>query len=64
LAALPIQIASPIAVATWESLLTLATRTQLTLYDAAYLQLAMQNGLQLATLDKELQQRPELWAFR
>jgi len=56
LAALPIQIAAPNAVANWDSLLTLATKTQLTLYDAAYLQLAIQHGVPLATLDKELQQ--------
>lgn len=54
LAALPIQIAAPNPVANWASLLTLATQTQLTIYDAAYLQLAIQHRVPLATLDKEL----------
>lgn len=55
-AALPIQIASPSAVGHWAPLLGLASRTQLTVYDAAYLQLAIQYGVPLATFDKKLQQ--------
>ncbi|MGO4128246.1 type II toxin-antitoxin system VapC family toxin [Inquilinus sp. YAF38] len=35
-------------------ILTLARRHRLTVYDAAYLELALRNGLPLATLDAEL----------
>jgi len=38
----------------WASTLHLAERCQLTLYDAAYLELAQRLGLPLATLDREL----------
>jgi predicted nucleic acid-binding protein len=54
LAALPILIAAPNPMADWTSLLTLAIQTQLTIYDAAYLQLAIQHNVPLATLDKDL----------
>jgi predicted nucleic acid-binding protein len=37
-----------------ESVLTLARRHRLTVYDAAYLELAMREGLPLATLDTAL----------
>ena len=38
----------------WANTLGMAERFQLTLYDAAYLELAKRLGLPLATLDKEL----------
>jgi predicted nucleic acid-binding protein len=38
----------------WGSTLILAERCQLTLYDAAYLELAQRAGLPLASLDKQL----------
>jgi predicted nucleic acid-binding protein len=38
----------------WAETLNLADRFRLTLYDAAYLELAMRRGLPLATLDAEL----------
>ena len=38
----------------WSTTLRLAERFRLTLYDAAYLELAQRLGLPLATLDKEL----------
>ena len=40
----------------WTSTLTLADRHGLTLYDAAYLELALRRDLPLATLDCELRQ--------
>ncbi len=38
----------------WSTTLRLADRYRLTLYDAAYLELAQRRGLPLATLDQEL----------
>lgn len=38
----------------WSSTLDLSTRFTLTVYDAAYLELAMRRGLPLATLDRDL----------
>ncbi|MGY2437947.1 type II toxin-antitoxin system VapC family toxin, partial [Escherichia coli] len=38
----------------WSQTLRLASKHSLTLYDAAYLELARRLGLPLATLDKEL----------
>jgi predicted nucleic acid-binding protein len=38
----------------WGATLRLAERHRLTLYDAAYLELALRRGLPLATLDREL----------
>jgi len=38
----------------WATTLHLAERCRLTLYDAAYLELAQRRGLPLATLDQEL----------
>jgi predicted nucleic acid-binding protein len=55
LAALPIHVEPPIRLTSWEALLTAAIETQLTIYDAAYLQLARSAGLPLATLDRDLQ---------
>jgi len=55
LAALPIHIDHPSTPESWDLLLTTAVDTQLTIYDAAYLQLARHSGAPLATLDRELQ---------
>jgi predicted nucleic acid-binding protein len=38
----------------WSNTLTIADRFQLTLYDAAYLELAQRRTLPLATFDKQL----------
>ncbi len=38
----------------WTDTLTLARAERLTLYDAAYLELAMRHGAELATLDQDL----------
>ena len=38
----------------WGATVQLAARHRLTLYDAAYLELALRRGLPLATLDREL----------
>jgi predicted nucleic acid-binding protein len=38
----------------WSTTLDLSTRFNLTVYDAAYLELAMRRGLPLATLDRAL----------
>lgn len=40
----------------WGATLRLAARHQLTIYDAAYLELALRRGLALATLDTHLRQ--------
>ena len=40
----------------WTVILQLADRFQLTLYDAAYLELASRRGLPLATLDRDLRE--------
>jgi predicted nucleic acid-binding protein len=40
----------------WTDTLTLARAHRLTLYDAAYLELAMRHGAELATLDQDLAQ--------
>lgn len=54
LAALPIQIEPPHGPASWDAIILAATRYQLTVYDAAYLELAQRSGLPLATLDGDL----------
>lgn len=54
LAELPIEIENPVRTHTFTSLRTLASRYQLTAYDAAYLDLAMRHQLPLATLDNAL----------
>lgn len=51
---LPIQVDPDTNAHAWRSTLRLAERHRLTLYDAAYLELAMRRGLPLATLDGEL----------
>jgi predicted nucleic acid-binding protein len=40
----------------WSTTMRLADRHKLTLYDAAYLELAQRMGLPLATLDEDLRQ--------
>jgi predicted nucleic acid-binding protein len=55
LAALPIYVGSPTPPAAWDPLLTTALETKLTIYDAAYLQLARKIEAPLATLDTDLQ---------
>lgn len=54
LALLPISIDPDTDAHAWGTTLRLAERHRLTLYDAAYLELAKRRGLPLATLDKEL----------
>ena len=54
LRALPIAIDPETDRHAWGSSLILAERCQLTLYDAAYLELAQRVGLPLASLDKQL----------
>jgi predicted nucleic acid-binding protein len=55
LAALPIRIEPPHAPAAWDVVIQMAAEHQLTIYDAAYLELAQRTGLPLATLDGDLQ---------
>ncbi len=54
LAALPIRIEPPHAPATWSAVIRVATEYQLTVYDAAYVELAERTGLPLASLDADL----------
>ena len=54
LAALPIRIEPPHAPTAWEAVFGVATDYQLTVYDAAYLELAKRTGLPLASLDGDL----------
>ena len=54
LAALPIRIEPPHAPAAWDAVIRVATKRHLTVYDAAYLELAQRTGLPLATLDGDL----------
>lgn len=51
---LEIEVDGQTDVRAWEETLTLAMRHRLTVYDAAYLELALRRGLPLATLDQEL----------
>lgn len=55
LALLPIHIDPETDRQAWTATLQLAERHRLTLYDAAYLELAQRRALPLATLDAELQ---------
>jgi len=48
---LPIRLTDPLS---YDAVFTLADRHGLTVYDAAYLDLALCEGLRLASLDKEL----------
>jgi predicted nucleic acid-binding protein len=54
LAQLPIQVDLQTDQQAWSVTLRLAERHQLTLYDAAYLELALRRNLPLATLDADL----------
>jgi predicted nucleic acid-binding protein len=54
LAALPIRIEPPHAPAAWNAVIQVAAEHNLTIYDAAYLELAQRTGLPLATLDGDL----------
>src|SRR6266852_1027452 len=54
LSALPIRIEAAHAPAIWDAVIRVAAEHQLTVYDAAYLELAQQTGLPLATLDGDL----------
>lgn len=54
LAALPITTDAETASRAWSDTLALAEGHRLTVYDAAYLELALRRRLPLATLDKEL----------
>lgn len=54
LALLPVSTDAETERQAWGATLRLASRHRLTLYDAAYLELAQRRGLPLATLDDEL----------
>ena len=54
LAQLPIRVDTETDQHAWNRTLRLAERHQLTLYDAAYLELALRRSLALATLDEDL----------
>jgi predicted nucleic acid-binding protein len=54
LALLPIRVDAETDRQAWGSTLQLSERHRLTLYDAAYLELALRRGLPLASLDAEL----------
>jgi predicted nucleic acid-binding protein len=54
LAQLPIQVDAETHRRAWDTTLQLAVRHRLTLYDAAYLELALRSDLPLATLDEDL----------
>lgn len=51
---LPVFIDPEIASQAWQATSQLAHRFRLTLYDAAYLELALRKNLSLATLDRDL----------
>jgi predicted nucleic acid-binding protein len=54
LAALPISIDADTGIRAWTDTLLLARAERLTLYDAAYLELAIRQDVELATLDRDL----------
>jgi predicted nucleic acid-binding protein len=54
LAALPIALDDDTAIRAWQHSLHLARSHRLSVYDAAYLELALRRGLPLATLDDRL----------
>jgi predicted nucleic acid-binding protein len=58
LALLPISLDPETDRQAWGPTIRLAARHRLTLYDAAYLELAKRRALPLATLDRELQPPP------
>ncbi len=51
LALVPVEIDPETAVRSWQDTLELARDESLTLYDAAYLELALRRGIELASLD-------------
>jgi predicted nucleic acid-binding protein len=53
---LPIQTDPDTEKQAWKATLRLAVRHRLTVYDAAYLELAMRRGLPLASLDSDLRE--------
>lgn len=55
LRSLPITVDEEAPRRVWDQILTLARQYGLTVYDAAYLELALRRGLPLATLDAALQ---------
>ena len=55
LALMPITIDSDTSTYAWSATLRMAERFSLTLYSAAYLELAQRHSLPLATLDQDLQ---------
>jgi predicted nucleic acid-binding protein len=57
---LPIQTDPDTEKQAWRSTLRLAERHRLTVYDAAYLELALRRGLPLATLDLDLRAAAKL----
>jgi predicted nucleic acid-binding protein len=54
LASLPIVLDAETSAQAWGEMLVLADAHKLTIYDAAYLELAIRRGLPLATLDRAL----------
>ena len=54
LAALPIAVDGDMAARAWTDILALADEHRLTLYDAAYLELAQRRGVPLFTRDRQL----------
>jgi predicted nucleic acid-binding protein len=56
LALLPIRLDLETHNRAWGATVKLAARHRLTVYDAAYLELALRRGLPLATLDRELRE--------
>ena len=59
LEAMPIKVDEATGRQAWHATFTLAERHRLTIYDAAYLELAQRTGLPLATLDGELRTAAE-----
>ena len=59
LALLPIAVDADTNQHAWQATVRLAERHRLTLYDAAYLELALRRRLPLATLDQELRTAAE-----
>lgn len=59
LALLPIQVDLQVNAHAWNSTIRLSDQHSLTLYDAAYLDLAIRRALPLATLDGELRKAAE-----
>lgn len=56
LASVPIEVDAETAARSWRDTLELARTENLTVYDAAYLELAVRRGLALASLDEQLTQ--------